>query len=255
MKLVSYRGKTLQVPEQLEELTPAQYRRYLEIHLMAGRGLISRPGLRVKLLTLLLGEQTDLSMMEAYRLQEAMKHIDLVEPFILEGERHDTLHLDTCTNLLKEWKGWKGPGDMLDGVTFGDFIDCESLLKLISKEVSAGHREALTTEFVRKLYRNEQNPSEEPDELLCAHTLLFFNNVVRALHQPEPIDINGEPISFHILFEKSKKQKPDDHIGWTGAAMDIAETGTFGTYREVRDTPLWEILIYLYRKKFERKYS
>ena len=37
--------------------------------------------------------------------------------------------------------------------------------------------------------------------------------------------------------------------------MDIAENGVFGNYAEVRATPFWDILIFLYRKKFEKLHS
>ena len=35
----------------------------------------------------------------------------------------------------------------------------------------------------------------------------------------------------------------------SGTALEIAETGTFGTYRKVLDTPLWDVLVFLYREK------
>ena len=62
MKIIKYRERMLQVPELIDEFTPAQYRRYLEISLLNDRGILSRPTLRSKLLTLLLDERTDLSM-------------------------------------------------------------------------------------------------------------------------------------------------------------------------------------------------
>lgn len=254
MKILSYRGRTIQAPETIDELTPAQYRRYLEISLMNDRGVLNRAGLIGKLLTLLLGERTDLSMQPDSLQREAFQHIRLVEAFILPGEKRDTLRFDTGANLLPEWDGWRGPGDMLDGVRFGAFIDCNSLLKMLSNAGSPAESERLTEEFCRKLYRNESRPDAQPDELLCAHALIFFNNVMKTLHR-EPVEINGERIPFALLFEKSDKRKPDDHTGWTGAALDIAEAGTFGTYREVLDTPLWDILLYLYRKKFDHKHS
>lgn len=254
MKTIEYRGRMIRVPEEIDELTPAQYRRYLEISIMAGRGLINRAGLRGKLLTLLLGERTDLQFQTDSIQEEALTHIGLTTPFILSGEKRDRLWLETGTNLLKEWEGWSGPGDMLDGMTFGAFIDCNSLLKMLSKAHSTDETERLTAAFCKKLYTNREKPDAKPDELLCAHALILFNNVTKALHG-EPVEINGEPIRFAILFEKPDRRKPDDHTGWTGAALDIAETGTFGTYRQVLETPLWDILLYLYRKKFDHKYN
>lgn len=254
MKILDYRGKMIFVPGQIDEFTPAQYRRYLEISMMYERGLFGRPGLRTKLLTLLLGERTDITMQPKHILEDALKLINLTEPFIVVGDRRDALQLNTGANLLPEWEGWKGPGDMLDGLCFGDFIDCHSLLKMISKASSQAEAEKLTSDFCKKLYKNSDKPDIDPDEILCTHALILFNNVMKVLHH-EPIDINGEEIDFSILFEKSDKRKPDDHTGWTGAAMEIAETGTFGTYKQVLETSMWDILLFLYRKKFERLHS
>lgn len=249
MRTIEYRGRIRQVPERIEELTPEQYRRYLEISLMYDRGMTNQSGLRSKLLTLLLGESVDISFLSEELVKEALSHISLTTPFIVTGEKRERLSLETCVNLLKEWNGWEGPGDMLEGVKFGDFIDCNSLVKLLAKARAQEETERLSVEFCRKLYRNEWNQEDEPDEILRAHSLIFFHSVMKAIHN-DPIDVNGERIHFAILFEKSERQNPDDHTGWTGAAMEIAEAGAFGIYREVLDTPLWDILIYLYRKRF-----
>lgn len=250
MRLISYKCMTRQVAESIDEFTPAQYRRYLEISLLADRGAIGKAGLRSKLLTLLLDEKTDISMLSPMATAEAMKHIELTKPFILEGERRDRLNLESGINPLKEWNGWKGVGDMLSGLNFGGFIDCDSLLRMISKSESAKRREDLTMEFCKKLYSCPGRPDENPDELLCAHSLVLFNNVMQMLHN-EPIDFNGEPLDFSILFDKADRRKADDRTGWSGAALDIAETGVFGTYSQVLETPLWNVLLYLYRKKFD----
>lgn len=45
------------------------------------------------------------------------------------------------------------------------------------------------------------------------------------------------------FFPKDEKPEADDHTGWTGIGMDIAENGAFGNYAEVRATPFWDILI------------
>ena len=151
MKIIKYRERMLQVPELIDEFTPAQYRRYLEISLLNDRGILSRPTLRSKLLTLLLDERTDLSMQREETIEEALNHIDLTLPFILPGEKRDRMNLNTGLNLLKEWDGWTGPGDMLDGVTFGAFIDGNG--RNNSPPISAGN--STGTRHVPRLIRTK----------------------------------------------------------------------------------------------------
>lgn len=250
MRIIEYRGKMLRVAERIEEFTPAQYRRYLEISIMADRGIIDRAGLRSKLLTMLLNESVDISIQDERTSLEAFKLIRITEPFIVSRDRRDRLNLETGENLLKEWNGWFGPGDMLSGLTFGKFIDCDTLLKLIARSEWAEERERLTVDFCKKMYSCPSCQDSTPDELLCAHSLVLYNNVMQCLRN-DLVDFNGERLNFSILFEKSDKRKPDDHTGWTGAAMDIAETGVFGTYQQVVNTQLWDVLLFLYRKKFD----
>lgn len=44
MRVIYYQNRQVSVPETLEELTPAQYYRYLEIATMANQHILSEPG-------------------------------------------------------------------------------------------------------------------------------------------------------------------------------------------------------------------
>ena len=66
-------------------------------------------------------------------------------------------------------------------------------------------------------------------------------------------DIGGEDIDFRMLFQKlaSEDRKADDKTGWTGIVFEVAASGVFGNKKEVDDTPFWDVLLYLYKCKFE----
>ena len=115
-----------------------------------------------------------------------------------------------------------------------------------------GDRDMILREFGKALYTGREGA--EPPILLCLHAYLFFMNVF-AIIREEPLEIDGETVNLRILFRKDEKPEADDHTGWTGIGMDIAENGAFGNYAEVRATPFWDILIFLYRKKFEKLHS
>lgn len=258
MKTIEYKGRTIQVPRCIEELTPAQYRRYLEIYLMSQNDGDIYPWHTSKLLTLLLGERVDISMLPEECMHKAMEHYSLTEPFMQrvpavtgqEGEGRKRFVTSTGVNLLPEWRGRKGPGAMLSGVSFGTFADCSVLVSILAKTTDESERLELMERIASMLYPQKDPGNPETDDLLTLHACLFFRNVTNMI-QNDPIEVNGELISFSILFRGNNgNRRKNDRTGWTGIAMDVAESGVFGTYAQVRDTDLWDVLLFLYRKAF-----
>lgn len=60
MRVIYYQNRQVSVPETLEELTPAQYYRYLEIATMANQHILSEPRIRLKILSLFLALPVDM---------------------------------------------------------------------------------------------------------------------------------------------------------------------------------------------------
>ena len=104
-----------------------------------------------------------------------------------------------------------------------------------------------------KLYRYK-DPEKMPavPSLLAIHAVNFFSAVWEMVLSG-PVYIGGEDIDFRILFQKlaSEDRKADDKTGWTGIVFEVAASGVFGNKKEVDDTPFWDVLLYLYKCKFE----
>ena len=147
-------------------------------------------------------------------------------------------------------------GDMLNGLTFGNFCDCLDLLQQ-SKQAAAEKDDPAINEFFQditlKLYRYK-DPEKTPavPSLLAIHAVNFFSAVWEMVLSG-PVYIGGEAIDFRILFQKlaSEDRKADDKTGWTGIVFEVAASGVFGNKKEVDDTPFWDVLLYLYKCKFE----
>ena len=146
-------------------------------------------------------------------------------------------------------------GDMLNGLTFGNFCDCLDLLQQ-SKQAAEKDEPAINEIFqdiTLKLYRYK-DPEKMPavPSLLAIHAVNFFSAVWEMVLSG-PVYIGGEAIDFRILFQKlaSEDRKADDKTGWTGIVFEVAASGVFGNKKEVDDTPFWDVLLYLYKCKFE----
>ena len=115
----------MSVPETLEELTPAQYYRYLEIATMANQHILSEPGIRLKILSLFLALPVDMGHLPPSTWKETLALLSLTDPFVIREGKSFRLDLSTGINLLPEWNGFHGPEDMLNGVSFDTFCKCD----------------------------------------------------------------------------------------------------------------------------------
>lgn len=250
MKRIELNGVGYDIPEQLEELTPPQYYRYLEIASLASRGLLKEMDVRLKLVTLFLDLPVCISMLPPKTWKPYLGLLPLADPFILKEDGTVRLDLKTGVNLLPTWQGWNGPEDMLNNVSYDTFCRCMALTRQMDSDTRS---DDTLREFGRLLYSDGRGGT--PPMLVCLHAYLLFMNVFGIIHS-EPLDIDGQQLDLRILFRKdATDHRPDDHTGWAGIGMDIAETGTFGSYQEVKQTPFWDILLYLYKKKFDRMHQ
>ena len=159
-------------------------------------------------------------------------------------------------NLMQDFGGWHGVGDMLNGLTFGNFCDCLDLLQQ-SKQAATEKDDPAINEIFQditlRLYRYK-DPEKIPavPSLLAIHAVNFFSSVWEMVLSG-PVYISGEAIDFRILFQKlaPDDRKADDKTGWTGIVFEVAASGVFGNKKEVDDTPFWDVLLYLYKCKFE----
>ncbi len=109
----------------------------------------------------------------------------------------------------------------------------------------------LISSIGRLLYK-KQGPQETgtPPFPVCFHAYIFFLAVWELIYSV-PISTNGKDIDFSILFEKSGRGNAGDNTGWVGISYDVAASGVFGDFRQVNDTPFWDVMLYIYKCRFE----
>lgn len=176
---------------------------------------------------------------------------DIMAGFLIKtGEpapRDIRLNFDTPRNLLPEYGGYKGPGDWLNGLKFGEFVQCSTIIETMvtatPEDIAAGYQA-----IARIMYHIPEG--DRVPELLAFHAPMLFVNVWRQI-QRAPIEINGKKIDFTIIFKAAGPRRPDDKTGLTGVTFEVASAGLFGNVAEVENTDFWAVLLYLYKCKFE----
>lgn len=275
MQTITFRHASHSIPSHIDELSHAQYIAYLRLFLMNLPEDLTRRRLFPILLSLPIADYHD------YR-QDIIAELDTwqsaLDPFFVAGH----LTLNTTRQMLREYRGWKGPGDMLDGINFGQFIAALIMYEeFIRLTAHGGSADGIPTaandcllELTRQLYTAPTAPtvpggsaagspadsspadSPRPSDLLILHATHFFVSCYQYI-AATPVHINGYDIDLSIIFTASggspaRHRTPDDHTGWQGIAFEIAEQGLFGTYNDLMRQPLFDVLLYLYKRRFEQ---
>lgn len=272
MQTITFRHASHSIPSHIDELSHAQYIAYLRLFLMNLPEDLTRRRLFPILLSLPIADYHD------YR-QDIITELDTwqsaLDPFFVAGH----LTLNTTCQMLREYRGWKGPGDMLDGINFGQFIAALIMYEeFIRLTAHGGSADGIPTaandcllELTRQLYTApsaaaataaaaaavpDGSPSVPPSDLLILHATYFFVSCYQYI-ATTPVHINGHDIDLSIIFTASggsaaRHRTPDDHTGWQGIAFEIAEQGLFGTYNDLMRQPLYDVLLYLYKRRFEQ---
>lgn len=252
METITTRGRTVDVPTRVDELTPKQYEYYCFLAFALAGKIITPDYFRVRWFSYLVGlGKSDFTILKQEYIDELQSQMAAVDGYFVREKTGDGqrvfLDFDTVVNLLPEYKGYKGPGDLFQGVTFGEFVECFTVAESLDESDPEAMAEGYA-HIARTLYHI---PETDPvPDILTFHAPKLFSSVWRAI-QNGPIDINGKKIDFRIIFRSSGSKKPDDKTGWTGITFEIASAGLFGNVSQVESADMWVVLIYLYKCKFE----
>ena len=251
METITFNKHRHNIPTTPDDLTPDQYQYLLRLFNGYASGALSLDMVRTRWFGSLVGlNGLDYKILKPERRQGAEElAARALGYFIRPSSGPDSLpilDITTVRNLLPEYRGYRGPGDLMFGVTFGQFVEVFTLMEQIETAHDGG---AILQEVARILYHI---PSTEPvPAVLAFHAPLFFGNVWHHI-MTTPVDINGRSLDLSILGRKIPGDTmPDDNTGWTGVAYEVAASGIFGNLRQVEDADLWEVLLYLYKCKFE----
>lgn len=257
------RDKTLTIPTTTDELTPAQYQRFLLLSTIFAQGLISGRDLHIRWLSFLIGlrlpwtEYREEMRQQVESQQTAVDGFFDIVPSVAVSQQPDfeqlSPRLATTLQKVPEMEGWKAiGGDMLDGLSWGAFTEALDTLNMLRHIETAEESDALYQQITRLLYTPPVSsvdvPRQPPTLLVVAavnHLLAVWNAI-----QHGPVSINGEDVDIRIIFQGGG-HGADDKTGWAGITYEVATDGAFGTVPEVRTASMWDVLLYLYKCKFE----
>ena len=87
---------------------------------------------------------------------------------------------------------------------------------------------------------------------------VFFNAFQNYMMSGE-ISVMGQTIDLEIIFkdvDPKQKKSSIPGLGWITTAQDLAESGVFGAYENVRNTEMWPVILRLYdlkKRAFDEK--
>jgi hypothetical protein len=172
------------------------------------------------------------------------------------------------------WKTYYGPADGFRDMTFGEYRDGLRLfhdfhatgdMHILTLLTAVFYRPKKSFHFIKKQLANydgnirERYNSNTLDERakglkLAPIGFIYGFYLLFASFQKYLIDAKilwgGQEIDFSILFESSKTDESTTNdvpgIGMDSIAFSMAESGTFGTIKEVDNTNFWEIFARMY---------
>ena len=260
---------TVEIPESIEELTPAQYLELISLVLLE-----FTPGQRqdrmafvclgIDLKSIKKEHFDDLKIMsEIYRVKEYMT--------FLNEENFELTHTKNLLPFLRIGdKEFQGPADTLDDLEFGEFVHALDAYDEFCTTENQLEKEKHGIRLLSILYRQGKNGDRVPyDQKKAEYNLNWFKRakldviygVIYWFASCIYTIQNCE--EFSVVFEKSKKDEPTNRKcsdSFIEIMFDIAEKRIFGPFNEVTKTNLYLILRLLAKQRreaieLEKKYG
>jgi hypothetical protein len=266
------------LPETLAECTPQQYIDMSELIMKYQYGEISFFDLKVVAFHKLLGLKPTKSKTGNEEVKNAniAQNCELIDSFFTLSNDGPILKQDYIHNPVPKQKvllnTLYGPSDSFQNMTFGEYTDGlrmihdfratgdGNILFLLS---SIFYRKKKRFLWLKKMLSNfdnnirvpyNSNMLEKTSQKLKFAPIgfvygfyLLFTSFQKYLVEAK-ILWGGNEIDLSILFEQTTESLSLDipSIGMDSIAFTMAESGTFGTLEQVRNTNFWEIIIRMY---------
>lgn len=196
MESITTRGRSVEIPTNVGELSPKQYEYYCFLAFALGSGAIDLDYFRVRWFSFLVGlGKADFTILKAEHAAELEEQMAAIDGYFVEIGDRVSLDFTTPVNLLPSYRGYNGPGDWLEGVTFGVFVECLTVFEALAAADDEGVAEGYA-HIARRLYNI---PDAEPvPDLLAFHAPTLLSSVWKAI-MSGPIDINGKKSTFGLF--------------------------------------------------------
>lgn len=256
-KIVKY------LPEDLSECDSVQYIEICYLILLYQSGKINYEDFRVHALYKLLEmKPVNIGLFDENKYSRIYQLSELIDSFFEPGEEKVIKQYyiknpipSTLINLTKYF----GPENEED-FTFGEYMDTlEAFLdfsetgevEFLTKMFAINYRK--TPFFKRSKRKNCLKYKGEINLNKFKHNhigefygfYLYFASLNKYISSAK-IFVQGSEIDLSIIFEGENEKSKHPGIGMKSILYALAESGIYGNMEQVRDTPLWEILVRMY---------
>ena len=151
----------------------------------------------------------------------------------------------------------KGPGALLQGLTFGQFRQASRALQEFFKSRDV----ACLDECIAWLYDTDRHPVKDGrDPRAVAKIPRWEKNLIMSwfsacLNQIQTgiLSIDGEDIDMRLLFSGGGSDNPAERFTWRDLTVQLAKDGVIGNMEAVDEEPLFSILALLWSNYKENK--
>jgi len=254
-------GHMLYMPTELAYCDTNQYVAFNELLYKWNANEISYEDLRIHAIYKLLNIEKSTIKLNSIEEQNKLSNIyalsELIDSFFDVSEEKYTVKLNFQHNPMEIIKPMfdthHGPSDYFKNVTFGQYLDGLNLYFEYATHKEAHLLNMLLATFYLPKYNPETVEKEakklEKYPIGYAYGMFTFFGAFQLFINDTQVSWEGKTIDLTILYKEIGPEgyKSDiPSLGMKSVAYQLAETGVFGDYEKVRNTPLWEVILRLY---------
>lgn len=278
---IPHLGEQIEYASRMDELNPGQFAEYCRLFVELKAARITLDDFYVQMAVELLDihvpagyhrYSSDKKMAIADNLRQVTETLQWL---LVTTEEAGTLrvepNLDFARNLMPMLGPSRGPADALQNITLGEFRDALGHAQNYAQTLDEQHlnlmcsvlyRPNMLTWYLRSRRPNWNGDRRYPYNASRAEAeayrfarypfhlrygaYLCFNAGLNFL-RTGTVTIEGNEISFGVLWEGSSSTQAQPGIGMAGVLFSLAETGVFGTLPHVERVNLYEGLARLYQ--------
>lgn len=267
----------LYLPENLAECDSKQYRGMAKLIFLLNSGKIEYEEFRVCAVYLLLNMKGKaktyrtegfIPSSEKPQWENIYRISELIDSFFEkktndEGKEYIHIKQDFIKNHTPKlflWHRFYGPEDAFENVSFGQYLDAmEEFIYFTQTGEIQGLRNLFAILYLRKNEKYNRKKSLKRAKTLFKfldvghlYGCYIFFSAVQQYIMSGSVTVMGQDLDLSIIFKEIKTEELKSVIpgtGWISTTQDLAESGVFGNYTQVRETEMWMILLRLYELK------
>ena len=265
-------NKIIYVPENLNECTPDQYMLFCRLIFKYQTNQINLLQFKKAAVYVLLNMNESKKERNDYEAAQINANLlllfDLVDGFFTKDkdgvlQLKDHFTANPLPKIPTAWLNLIGPKHHFHQATFGEYVIALNIFSTYQATQDINLLYDLAAVYYRphlfglKIPFNENHISRIAQMLKnsdIGHIYGFYNyfSSFQNMLGTKKVYWEGKPIDFSILFTKTDgDQQPSEinGLGMKGTSYVLAESGVFGTLKDVNQTDMWEILFRLYDMK------